>query len=126
MYWDNGGATPDEVLAAGVEGSADALAMRFSQVVELDGGSVVTLHVRDVNTLADYARLLQYLGALSGVTAVQVSEVEPRAVTCRLALEANPAALARTIGLGSTLAVAAAGSLPPDPLHTELHYRLLP
>lgn len=126
MHWESAGATPDQVLGAGVDGSADALAMRFAQVVDLDGGSVVTLHVSDVTTLSDYARLLNYLGALSGVTAVQVTEVEPRAVTCRLTLEANPAALTRTIGLGSTLAVTTAGSAPLDALHTELYYRLLP
>lgn len=126
MHWETAGATPDEVLGAGVEGSGDALAMRFSQVVDLDGGSVVTVHVSDVNNLSDYARLLNYLKALSGVTAVQITEVEPRTVTCRLTLEANPAALTRTIGLGSTLAATAAGSAPLDALHTELHYRLLP
>lgn len=126
MHWESVGATPDEVLAAGVDGSTDALAMRFAQVVDLDGGSVVTLRVSDVQTLSDYARLLNYLRALAGVTAVQVTEVEPRAVTCRLSLEANPAAVTRTIGLGSTLAAVGGVAATTDPLHTELHYRLLP
>jgi hypothetical protein len=126
MHWDSDGVTPDDVLAAGVEGSADALAMRFAHVVDIAGGSMVTLHVDDVNTLADYSRLLSYLGALSGVTSVQVTEVTPRTVSCRLVLDATLTAVTRTIGLGSTLAVVTTGSTPPDALHTELNFRLLP
>ncbi len=127
MNWDSNGASPDMVLAAGVEGSADALAMRFSQIVDPERGSVLSLRIADVNTLADYARLLSYLGALSGVTAVQVTEVEAQAVTCRLTLEMGAAAVARTIGLGSTLASVAAGAAPqPAGLQAEFHYRLLP
>ncbi len=126
MHWDNSGATPDEVMAAGVEASADALAMRFAQVVDLYGGSAVTLRVADVATLADYARLLSYLSALNGVTVVQVAEVEAQTVVCRLTLEGTPAAVTRTIGLGSTLAVAGPASVSPEGLPAELHYRLLP
>jgi hypothetical protein len=127
MNWDSGGTTPDAVLALGVEGSADALAMRFSQIVDPERGSVLSLRVDDVRTLADYARLLSYLDALSGVTAVQVAEVEPQTVTCRLTLEMGAGAVARTIGLGSTLAaVAGSAPLPPGELPLELHYRLLP
>ncbi len=127
MNWDSSGTTPDAVLALGVEGSADALAMRFSQIVDPERGSVLSLRVDDVRTLADYARLLSYLDALSGVTAVQVTEVEPQTVTCRLTLEMGAGAVARTIGLGSTLAAVAGGvTPPPGELPLELHYRLLP
>jgi hypothetical protein len=123
LHWDNTGAVPDEVLTAGVESSADALAARFAQVGAVGGGTQLSLHISDVNSLADYARLLRYLSSLSGVSAVQVTAVQGGTVSCRLTLEVGPDAVARTIGLGTTLA-----ALPgmAEPLSLERQYRLLP
>lgn len=123
LHWDNTGAMPDEVLTAGVESSADALAARFAQVGRLEGGTQLSLRVSDVNSLADYARLLGYLRSLSGVSAVQITAVEPQAVSCRLTLEVGPEAVVRTIGLGATLAAVPVMAEPRSP---ERQYRLLP
>lgn len=126
LHWDNTGAVPDEVLTAGVESSADALAARFAQVGALNSGTQLSLRISDVNSLADYARLLSYLNSLSGVSAVQVTVVESRTVSCRLTLEVGPDAVARTIGLGTTLAAMPAAVPAADPLSPERQYRLLP
>lgn len=124
-HWDSHGASADEVLAKGVDGSADALALRFAQATSAAGGGVLSLRVSDIDALADYARVLSYLRGLNGVTAVQVDKVEPRAVTYRLSVQADTTAVRRVIGLGSTLAPADA-MLPPDTSQPELSYRLLP
>ncbi|MFA5628122.1 MAG: DUF2066 domain-containing protein [Thiohalomonadaceae bacterium] len=126
LYWDNSSAVLDEVLAAGVTGSADALAVRFSQVASQGSEQQLTLSINEVHSLADYVRLMSYLRSLNGVSDVQISKVEPTVMHCRLLLKLSPDAIARTIGLGTTLAAMPAGNQGSELTSFARQYRLLP
>lgn len=130
MNWDSTAGDPASALALGVDGSADTLSLRFAQVGAAGASAdIVTLRITDVSSLAAYARVLTYLRSLNGVTDVQVEQVGPTVLTCRLSMEVATAAVVRTIGLGTTLAAVPVVPVAGAPLTqppAELNYRLMP
>lgn len=125
--WNNDGPTAQQVLAAGVDATADSLSLRFAQIGDAGAGTMLQLNVTDINNLADYTRVLYYLKSLNGVSDVQVSEVQPTNVTFRLALHVGAKGIIRTIGFGSTLAaVSTAPASQAGQQQAEFFYRLLP
>lgn len=128
MNWDSAAGDAASALALGVDGSADTLSLRFAQVGVGESADILTLRITEVASLADYARVLAYLRSLNGVTDVQVEQVGPTVLTCRLSIEVGPPAIVRTIGLGTTLAAVTAPPVPgPQAVQPpgELNYRLL-
>lgn len=123
--WSNEGDSADEVLRAGAEHSADVLVARFVQAQRSAVGGqasrVLELQIDDVGTLAAYARLLNYLTALNGVSGVQVTAAKAQTLRCRLDLKAEPETVLRSINLGSTLVAA-----PESSAYAQHAYRLLP
>ncbi len=126
VNWNNDGSTPAQVLAAGVDATADSLSLRFAQIGDVGVGSSIRLNVADIHDLADYTRVLYYLKSLNGVTDVQVDEVKPGTVTYRLALHVEQKGIIRTIGFGNTLAAASSPVPQPGSQQAEFFYRLLP
>ncbi len=131
-------ATVLEVLVAGVDGAASRLAARYAQ--RINGGVAgkrVMITVRDVNTLADYARTLKYLQSLDLVRRVQVVSVSASQLVFRIAIRSNRQGLVQAIAFGGTLAtvgrepgvpplVVAAGTTSQPAAPPGLSYRLLP
>lgn len=99
--WESGGA-PHDVLEAGVDGAADALAKRFAEVLS-DVAGAVLITVADVATLDDYARAMNYLQSLDGVSEVGVVRLETGKITFRLMARGSGKGLAQTIALGKML-----------------------
>ncbi len=132
-FWRSSADDAAAVLAAGVEGAADRLALRYAQRLDMSGGTGVTIAVHDVRTLEDYARAMAYLESLDPVTRLRVLTVAGETVVFEATVNGSRDGLAQTIGFGGTLApprepvfyapdaaprVAGAGAM--------LNYRLLP
>jgi len=115
--WQARGESLAAALAAGVGEAADRLAVRYARTA-LGAEAKLELVVRDVQTVGDYARALDYLRTLDGVTRVDVLGVEAERV--RFAVEARLGAegLRQMIALGRTLSVEESGD--------GLGFRLLP
>lgn len=128
--WESGGSAPYDVLEAGVDGAADALAKRFTEVSS-DVAGAVQITVADVATLDDYARAMSYLQSLDGISEVGVVRLETGKVTFRLMARGGGKGLAQTIALGKMLinipdeASAPEGDQPPGAT-AALRYRLRP
>lgn len=117
--WEARG-TLDEVMASGIDGTADDL-VRLYRSGESEAGGTVRVRVADVGTLEQYVRVMDYLRGLSGVTAVQPVEVESEQVVYAVVLQGSAGAFEQAISLGELLVREA--KRPADP--TELVYRLL-
>ncbi len=123
VNWESVASVPQDVLEAGIDGAADVLAKRFAQVLSDAAATTALMTVTNIVTLDDYARTMNYLQSLAGVTEAGVVRVKADSVTFRVLTRSSDTGLAQTIALGSVLS--AAGS---DPANTtpELKYRLGP
>lgn len=126
--WESGGSVPYDVLEAGIDGAADALAKRFAEVLS-DVAGVVLITVADVATLDDYAKAMSYLQSLGGVTEVSVVRLETGNATFRLMARGSGKGLVQAIALGKTLDIiseeAPEAGQPPGAT-AVLRYRLRP
>ena len=135
--WTLSGQAITDVLHPGIDKTAESLAVRYAQVDHTDEATIL-MHVRDINNLADYNRVVKYLGSLSHVSAVQTVELSPQGAIFRVDVPGGRLNVARAIALGRTLAnvpvesVAVTQPLPaaqsatnPAPM-PELVYRLVP
>lgn len=121
VNWESVASAPQDVLEAGIDGAADVLAKRFAQVLSDAATTSVLMTVTNIATLDDYARTMNYLQSLAGVTEAGVVRVKADSVTFRVLTRSSDTGLAQTIALGNILS--AAGSNPAAP---ELRYNLLP
>lgn len=121
VNWESAASVPQDVLEAGIDGATDVLAKRFAQVLSDTAATSVLMTVTNITTLDDYARTMNYLQSLAGVTEAGVVRVKADSVTFRVLTRSSDTGLAQTIALGSVLSVA--GS---DPAASELKYILLP
>lgn len=121
VNWESVASAPQDVLEAGIDGAADVLAKRFAQVLSDAATTSVLMTVTNIATLDDYARTMNYLQSLAGVTEAGVVRVKAGSVTFRVLTRSSDTGLAQTIALGNILS--AAGSNPAAP---ELRYNLLP
>ncbi|MFA5530309.1 MAG: DUF2066 domain-containing protein [Thiohalomonadaceae bacterium] len=120
LRWESVGSL-DEVIAAGLGRATDEIAQGYGQTS--GGASLVTVQVRNVQSLEDYLRAMDYLDALSGVARVELVTVEADQVIYRLTLQGATHALVQAIGLGDTLVPDSEPA--PVPAQAELRYRLL-
>lgn len=122
-----------EALAAGVEGAADHLALRYAQHLNMDADNSVTIAVQDIHTLKDYARAMHYLESLDPVTHIDVLEVADGSVVFEAGINGSQDGLVQTIGFGGML-VPQEEKVFYDPesepqataVQAALNYRLLP
>ncbi|MEQ6342356.1 MAG: DUF2066 domain-containing protein [Gammaproteobacteria bacterium] len=121
VNWESVASAPQDVLEAGIDGAADELAKRFAQVLSDAAATSVLMTVTNITTLDDYARTMNYLQSLAGVTEAAVVRVKADSVTFRVLTRSSDSGLAQSIALGSILSVANS-----DPAASELKYILLP
>ena len=141
--WAVTGTEVAEVLAPGIDKTAESLAVRYAQVGQTEDGQVLVL-IKDIKGLADYNRAMNYLQALSHVSKVNPYQVEQQSAIFQLITAGGRLGVARSVALGHTLIsepvssvpVAGSDSLPADkqlkasPSFTniipDLIYRLVP
>jgi len=96
----------------GIDTAADILASQFAvSSGGAAGNNRVTIEVRGVNSLADYARINAYLEALTSVTDLQLTQVSGPTLQYSLRLNGSLQDLTRTVSIGSVLEPAA-GEMP--------------
>lgn len=92
--------TSGESVAEGLEWLADHYAQQYSVV---GGVRSLELVVQDVESLADYGRVMSYLGGLSSLQSVDVESLANRVLTLRVAARGDTDVLARSFTLGRVL-----------------------
>lgn len=101
--WTDSNAQLGGVLEAGIDNVADNLASRLAVSADATLGNTVTITVQDINTLAAYARVTDYLASLTAVSQLQVQEVAESAVQYTLQLNGTLPGLTQTIAIGTVL-----------------------
>jgi len=91
------------VARAGINNVADNLASRLAVTDSGALGNHVTVTVEDINTLAAYARVTDYLGSLTAVRQLQVKQVAGTSVDYSMQLNGTLQGLTQTIVIGSVL-----------------------
>jgi uncharacterized protein len=102
--WTSAHDALEQALAAGVDELADRQAQRFA--TQTGSAREVRLLVAGVDSLQDYARVVNYLRGLSPVRAAQVDSAREGELTLRLQVEGDPQGLSRLIIAGSVLRLA--------------------
>ncbi len=91
------------VARAGIDNVADSLASRLAVTDSGTLGNRVSITVEDINTLAAYARVTDYLESLTAVRQVQVVQVAGTSVDYDLQLHGSLQGLTQTIIIGTVL-----------------------
>jgi uncharacterized protein len=142
ITWESGQGTQDAAIAAGIAGATAQFAKRYALDLTPGIGDTVLMNIENVETLADYARVMHYLQTLDPVADVQVARIEGPEVSFRIKVRGQAHGLIQTIALGKTLVAAAppqtgdvapvispaqgaAGGEPP-PAPEEYRYRIAP
>lgn len=118
LQWQSTGVNASEALAEGLHLAADRLALRLAVRALGAAGQVERIRVREVRSLNDYARVLEYLAKLTPVRDVEVLAVEGDDLDLLLALDGERQTLERLLDIGRVLERDAAA---PEPV-----YRLTP
>ena len=108
--WTDSDPRLETVLLAGIDNVADTLAMRLSVTAATTPGDTVAIRVEDINTLAAYARVNDYLNSLSAIRKFQVEQVSDSAVQYALQLNGSLQGLTRTISIGTVLEPSPSGA----------------
>jgi hypothetical protein len=101
--------TATDDAAEGLQWTADQFAQEFSVVGGVRNLRVV---VEDVESLADYGRVMSYLGGLSSVQAVDVDSLDGDVLTLHVAARGDADVIERMFSLGRVLEPADPASLP--------------
>ena len=101
--WSQDGTLPTLLTDDGIDHLADTLAGWFAHVSNATQDERVTLNVYGVNSLADYARLSNYLQALDTVTAVFPAMFEADLVSFEITTRSGASGLAQGIAFGDVL-----------------------
>lgn len=99
--WTATGASLDEALTAGVDQLADRQAARLAAQTAVVQD--LQLHVRAVDALRDYGRLLNYVRSLTRVRQAAVERAQGDTLVMRLRIEGERDALERTLDSGGVL-----------------------
>lgn len=100
--WQVTGVLPGMVIDEGIDDMTDFLASKFIHKTVLEKTDL-TMTVSGINSLAQYAHVLKYLGSLSSVTKIQVSKVITGAVTFVVTVHGGCVTLSQAIVLGRRL-----------------------
>lgn len=93
----------EAALEEGFNSFVDILAAEFARTGSNTLLGDIEITVSDVNSVEQYARLVNYLDSLSSISEVHVKEVGTGEVTLALTAHGGEQAVVRTIGLGRTL-----------------------
>lgn len=118
--WTGQGDILELLLSDAVDEVADTLALRFAGPGMLADAAGIDLVVGGVRNVFDYARTLEYLGALEQITDVSVTGVAADEVRFKVRARGGKESLLNVIRVGGILALE---NLPDD---LELRFRLLP
>ena len=123
----------EEVIGAGIDGSADVLASSIIQTTPTREQGALRVLVKNINSVDDYARSDAYLRSLDAVLDVQASQVNQDRVLFNLVLRGNSDALERAVKLSDRRILRAeriTRVLPTNPkaavLSPDLVYSLIP
>jgi hypothetical protein len=100
--WSASGSKLEEVIHPGIDNTAEALSSRYASATEAEVGTVL-VQVKDLKTLADYNRTLEYLKKLSNVSSVQPFYFEANHAIFKLTTPQGRLGVARSVALGRTL-----------------------
>jgi hypothetical protein len=101
--WLSQGPNAASVLADGAAEVADLLASRYATYVGTGAAAGLAVSIGGVLTLEDYARTLDYLGALDEVSRLHVVRVDGDRLLLELDARGGGEAVRRVIGLGRVL-----------------------
>ena len=101
--WESDGQTLESVVQAGVNSTADALGKRFSVQANVVAENTISLTVTGLQSVNDYAKVMNYLSGLTGVANIEVNSVSSSQAVFNVTFTSGVDALQREIGLNSTL-----------------------
>jgi hypothetical protein len=135
--WESDGDIED-TLAAGIDSGADTLATRFARFVDA-GGVQLRVRINEVLSIADYARVADYLGSMEAVESVRAVYIDAESIIFNVALRGDRNSLEQAVALSDRTvltpeprAVAGTPSARPGDtsastaISADLSYRLLP
>ena len=99
------------MLNPGIDKTAEALALRYAQVYQVNTGKVL-VEVKAIKGLADYNHVVKYLQSISHVTAVQPVELTAASAVFQITIPGGRLAVARAVSLGRVLASEPVESVP--------------
>lgn len=118
--WTGQGDILELLLSDAVDEVADRLALRFAGPGMLTDASGFDVVVTGVRSVSDYARTLEYLGALEQITDVSVTRVVADEVRFQIQARGGKESLLNVIRVGGILTPE---NLPDD---LQMRFRLLP
>ena len=107
--WSDSRPQLDALAQQGIDDTADILASAFAVRQGGGGLNTISIMVSGVDTLAAYARINDYLAALTSVAAFQVQQVNGAEVQYTLQVNGSLQDLTRTVTIGTVLVPAASG-----------------
>lgn len=117
------GSDLNAVMQEAMDFAADKIAEQYAEIKTTEGGGELMLKVTDVNSLADYADLNNYLGGLSVVGQVTVKAVHQRTIWYALQLQSDVANFEQVIRLDRRLKKQTkVAELPVDELVLEYRW----
>lgn len=122
--WDLQAEATETLMATAIHDTADALASRFAVSSQPGVASLVTVHVLGVNSVADYAKVQDYLESLTLVTSVTPETIAEDRASFQVEIQGEPELLKRSVGFGNRLEVADTQA-PAGPKDSVLVFRLL-
>jgi hypothetical protein len=107
--WTDSRSDLAQLSQQGIDTTADILAAQFAVAGGTGGSSNnrVTIEIRGVDSLADYARIDAYLKTLTSVADLQLTQVSDSTLQYALRLNGSLQDLTRTVSIGSVLEPAA-------------------
>ncbi len=96
----------NEVVAAitpGIDQVTDNLSVRFTQINNNQDNNQVMLKVTNIDDLADYTRVVQYISSISSVVQIQPYVLNKHDVTFNLTTRGGRIGVAQSISLGRLL-----------------------
>lgn len=120
-HFESGAGTLEAVLSDGVASTADTLGTRYAVPVTEQAGTRIRVAVDGVTDLAEYDRVLDYLGGLTLVREAALIGVQGDTLSLELTVSAGLDRLDQTIGLGQVLTLSPA-DVVAEPTDAELTY----
>jgi len=120
VTWQNEGEYGEQLLRSAILDAGDHLARRYALLVDPNLESRLTLQVEGVDSLVQYARVVDYLNSIDYVRQVMVQRVAQATVTLQLQVQGDAEGLAQRVRLGRVIRPLESS----DP--SRLHYQLIP
>lgn len=116
--WTVNGPTLADAINAGVDDTAQSLAVRYGQVEEEQVSSVL-IEVKKIKGLADFNRVDKYLKSISHVKDVEPVELTASSAVFQVTIPGGRLAVARAVSLGQLLTADESDTTPMQTLSSE-------